>query len=167
MYHNYPILKFFVTAQSDAARYSYIYRCRVCLVELSLMTKGPIEIPYHCRPDAHRIRMETPGLRPYDKHCNELTGDGSQVCQGTCEAGVPNPSKIGDYYLRVDKLEQSDQVPAEVSDEKISSDLNLVRFVLVHAGHLEPLLLFGVTYPGKPRQLNALPNTTGGLTAFL
>ena len=40
MYHKYPILKFFVTQPSDADRYPYKYRCRVCLVELSLMTKG-------------------------------------------------------------------------------------------------------------------------------
>ena len=34
MYQKYPILKFFVTAPSDAVRYPYMYRCRVCLVEL-------------------------------------------------------------------------------------------------------------------------------------
>ena len=67
MYHKYPILKFFVTAPSDAARYSYKYRCRVCLIELSLLTKGPIEILHHYRTDAHlvkehRKRMENPGL---------------------------------------------------------------------------------------------------------
>ena len=79
MYHKYPILKFFVTALADAARYPYKYRCRVCLVELSLMTKGPIEILHHYRTDAHivkehRIRMETPGLPLYDKNCDEITG---------------------------------------------------------------------------------------------
>ena len=67
MYHKYPILKFFATAPADAARYPYKHRCRVCLVELSLMTKGPIEILHHYRTDGHlikehRIRMETPGL---------------------------------------------------------------------------------------------------------
>ena len=55
------------------------YRCRVCLVELSLNTKGPLEILHHYRTDAHlvkehRIRMETPGLPLYYKHCNEPTG---------------------------------------------------------------------------------------------
>ena len=44
MNHKYPILKYFVTAPADAARYPHKYRCRVCLVELSLMTKGPLEI---------------------------------------------------------------------------------------------------------------------------
>ena len=67
MYHKYPILKYFVTAPTDAARYPHKYRCRVCLVELSLMTKGPLEVLGHYRTDAHlvkehRIGMETPGL---------------------------------------------------------------------------------------------------------
>ena len=79
MYHKHPILKFFATAPSDAARYPHKYRCRVCLVELSLKTKSPLEILHHYRTDAHlvkehRIRMETPGLPLFDKHCNELTG---------------------------------------------------------------------------------------------
>ena len=56
MYHKYPILKFFATAPADAARYPHKYRCRVCLVELSLMTKGPIEILHHYRTDAHLIK---------------------------------------------------------------------------------------------------------------
>ena len=79
MYHKYPILKYFVTAPADAARYPHKYRCRVCLVELSLMTKGPLEILSHYRTDSHlvkehRIRMETPGLPLHDKYRNELTG---------------------------------------------------------------------------------------------
>ena len=79
MYHKYPVLKFFATAPADAARYPHKYRCRVCLVELSLNTKGPLEILHHYRTDAHlvkehRIRMETPGLPLYYKHCNEPTG---------------------------------------------------------------------------------------------
>ena len=79
MYHKYPILNFFATAPADAARYPHKYRCRVCLLELSLMTKGPLEIPHHYRTDAHsikehRIRMETPGLPLFDKNREKLSG---------------------------------------------------------------------------------------------
>ena len=78
-YHKHPILKFFATAPADAARYPHKYRCRVCQVELSLMTKSPIEILHHYRTDAHlikehRIRMETPGLPLFDRDCKELSG---------------------------------------------------------------------------------------------
>ena len=42
MYDKYPILRFFATAPSDAARHLNKYRCHVCMVELSLKTKGPL-----------------------------------------------------------------------------------------------------------------------------
>ena len=79
MYYKYPILRFFATAPSDAARHPNKYRCRVCMVELSLKTKCPLEMLRHYRTDAHlvrehRIRMETPGLALFDKQCTELSG---------------------------------------------------------------------------------------------
>ena len=52
MYHKYPILRYFVTAPADAARYPHKYRCRVCLVELSFVTKGSLEILNYYRTDA-------------------------------------------------------------------------------------------------------------------
>ena len=52
----------------------------------------------------------------------------------------PFPPKLGDYYQRVGQLEQSDQVPAEVPDKEFSSQLNLLRFGLVHGGHLDYLV---------------------------
>ena len=108
MYHKYPILKFFVTAPADAARYPYKYRCRVCLVELSLMTKGPIEILHHYRTDAHlvkehRIRMETPGLPLYDKNCDEITGMALKYAKERARREYPIAPKLGVYYLRFDR----------------------------------------------------------------
>ena len=75
----YPFLRFFATAPSDAARHPNKYSCRVCMVELSLKTKGPLEMLRHYRTDAHlvrehRIRMKTPGLTLFDKQSTELSG---------------------------------------------------------------------------------------------
>ena len=71
MYDKYLTLRFFATAPSDAARHPNKYRSRVCMVELSLKTKGPLEMLRHCRTDVHlvrkhRIRMGTPGLALFD-----------------------------------------------------------------------------------------------------
>ena len=48
-------------------------------MELSLRTKGALEVLSHYRTDSHlvkehRIRMETPGLPLFDKDENELSG---------------------------------------------------------------------------------------------
>ena len=101
MYHKYPILKCFVTAPADASRYPHKYRCRVCLVELSLMTKGPLEILSHYRTGTHlvkehRIGIETPGLPLYDKHRNELTGMALKYAKERPRREYPIAPKLGD-----------------------------------------------------------------------
>ena len=141
MYQKYPILKFFVTA----ARYPYEYRCQVFLVELSLMTKGPIEILHHYRTDAHlvkehRIRMETPGLPLYDKNCDEITGMALKYAKERAKREYLIAPKLGDYYLRVGQLDSTDKAPADVPDKEILSQMNLLRFGLVHSGHLDTLI---------------------------
>ena len=145
MYHKYPILKYFVTAPTDAARYPHKYRCRVCLVELSLMTKGPLEILGHYRTDAHlvkehRIRMETPGLPLYDKHCNELTGMALKYAKDRAKREYPVAPRLGDYYLRVGQLEQPEGASASPPSKEVLSQLNLLKFGLVHGGHLDTVI---------------------------
>ena len=145
MYHKYPILKFFVTAPADAARYPYKYRCRVCLVERSLMTKGPIEILHHYRTDAHlvkdhRIRMETQGLPLFDQNCDEITGMALKYAKERARREYTIAPKLGDYYLRVGQLDSTDKTPADVPDKEILSQMNLLRFGLVHGGHPDTLI---------------------------
>ena len=109
------------------------------------MTKEPIEILHHYRTDAHlvkehRIRMATPGLPLYDKHCEDLTGMALKYAKERAKREYPIPPKLGDYYLRVGQLEQSNQTPAEVLDKEVSSQFNLLRFGLVHGGHVDTLI---------------------------
>ena len=142
MYHKYPILKFSATAPSDAARHPHKYRCRVCLVELSLKTKGPLEILKHYRTDAHlvrehRIRMETPGLPLYDRNGNELTGVSLKYAKDRAKREYPVAPKLGEYFLRIGQLEESGEQPTTLPNKELLSQLNLVRFGLVHGGHLK------------------------------
>ena len=145
MYHKYPVLKFFATAPADAARYPHKYRCRVCLVELSLKTKGPLEILHHYRTDAHlvkehRIRMETPGLPLYDKHRNELTGMALKYAKERARREYPVAPKPGEYYLRIGQLENSEETSVNSLSKEILLQLNFVRFGLTHGGHLDSLI---------------------------
>ena len=145
MYHKYPILKYFVTTPADAARYPHKYRCRVCLVELSLMTKRPLEILSHYRTDAHlvkehRIRMETPGLPLYDKYRNELTGMALKYAKERAKREYPITPKLGDYYLRVGQLEAPQETGTKQLDKETHSQLTLLKTGLIHGGNLDVLI---------------------------
>ena len=145
MYHKYPVLKFFATAPSDAARYPHKYRCRVCLVELSLKTKGPLEILHHYRTDAHlvkehRIRMETPGLPLFDKHCNELTGMALKYAKERAKREYPIAPKLGENFLRIGQLEEPTGTSANSPNKDVLSQLNLIKFGLMHGGHLDTVI---------------------------
>ena len=129
----------------DAARYPHKYRCRVCLVELSLMTKGPLEILSHYRTDAHlvkehRIRMETPGLPLYDKYRNELTGMALKYAKERAKREYPIAPKLGDYYLRVGQLEAPQETGTKQPDKETHSQLTLLKTGLIHGGNLDVLI---------------------------
>ena len=145
MYDKYPILRFFATAPSDAARHPNKYRCRVCMVELSLKTKGPLEMLRHYRTDAHlvrehRIRMETPGLALFDKQCIELSGMALKYAKERAKREYPIAPKLGDYYLRVDQQELPDKTEPDTPDKETLSQLTLLKFGLRHGGRLDSLI---------------------------
>ena len=145
MYDKYPILRFFAAAPSDAAGNPNKYRCRVCMVELSLKTKGPLEMLRHYRTDAHlvrehRFRMETPGLALFDKQCVELTGMALKYAKERAKREYPIAPKLGDYYLLVDQQELPEKTEPDNPDKETLSQLTLLKFGLWHGGHLDSLI---------------------------
>ena len=67
MLRKHPVLMFFATGPMERSKTPYKWWCRVCRVELSLMSCGVLELLSHFKTDAHlikehRIRLETPGL---------------------------------------------------------------------------------------------------------
>ena len=79
MFKRHTIMKFSATGPLDRDRSPYKWWCRVCRVELSLMSRGSLELISHYRSDSHlvrehRIRMEVPGMTLYDKDERELLG---------------------------------------------------------------------------------------------
>ena len=72
MLKKHPVLKFSATGPLDKDRSHYEWWCRVCRVELYLMSHGSLQLISHYRSEAHlikehRIRMEVPGMSLYDK----------------------------------------------------------------------------------------------------
>ena len=79
MLKKHPVLKFSATGPLDAEKTPYKWWCRVCRTELSLMSRGPLELISHYRSDTHltkehRIRMEIPGTPLFDKDGKEILG---------------------------------------------------------------------------------------------
>ena len=79
MLKKHPVLKFSATGPLDKDKTPHKWWCRVCKVELSLMSRGILELVSHYRSESHlikehRMRMETPGLALYDKEEGEILG---------------------------------------------------------------------------------------------
>ena len=104
MYKKHPVFKFFVTGPADPYENPHKWRCRVCQVELSLKTKGSLEILSHYRTDAHlvrehRIRLEIPGLPLYDKNEREITGVALDEAREKAEQTFPITPTLGACHL--------------------------------------------------------------------
>ena len=72
MLRKQPVLKFSATGPVNRDKSPYKWTCRVCRIELSLMSRGVLELMAHYKTESHlvrehRIRMETPGMALYDK----------------------------------------------------------------------------------------------------
>ena len=104
MYRKHPIFKFFVTAPIDAENNPRKWRCRVCQIELSLKTKGSLEILSNYKTDTHllrehRIRMEIPGLPLCGRDEVELSGQDLDKARDRAELAIPITPVLGECYL--------------------------------------------------------------------
>ena len=72
MLKKHPVVQYFATGPLDRNKNPYKWWCRVCKIELSLMSRGVLELLSHHKTEAHltkehRIRLETPGLPLFDQ----------------------------------------------------------------------------------------------------
>ena len=79
MLKKHPVVQYFATGPLDRSKNPYKWRCRVCRIELSLMSRGVLELLSQFRTETqllqeHRIRLETPGLHLFDQNESELHG---------------------------------------------------------------------------------------------
>ena len=147
MFRRYPVMQFFVTGPDDCERTPHKWTCRVCNQELSLMTKGAVEIMTHYRSESHlvrehRIRLETPGLPLFDKHERELLG--SELQQAIEVARRTHPIAP---ILCAKKLYPGQTRLPPLDDEETPVAL---------ASHHITLLSRGLTYGGSFNLLSSL-----------
>ena len=145
MFRKHPVIKFSATGPIDKEKTPYKWWCRVCKIELSLMSRGPLELISHYKTDSHlvkehRIRMETPGLVLYDREEVELQGIALQEAKRTAKDTYPIPPQLGPRRLPVvqDSLPdiKSDSSPIEV----VLAQLRILEFGLKYGGSLASLV---------------------------
>ena len=144
MYRKHPTMSFFATGPIDSDKTPYKWLCRVCNQELSLMTKGAVEVMSHYRTETHlvkehRIRLETPGLPLYDRHEHELKGVELQKAIEVARSTYP----ISPHLAEKRRLPGQLEIPA-ASKESTPSELALSQIRLFchglrHGGSLDLL----------------------------
>ena len=145
MFRKHPVLKFSATGPIDKEKTPYKWWCRVCKIELSLLSRGPLEMISHYKTESHlvkehRIRMETPGLALYDREEIELQGIALQEAKRTAKDTYPIPPQLGPRRLLVgqDRLPdiKGDSSPIEV----VLAQLRILEFGLKHVGPIASLV---------------------------
>ena len=126
MFKRHPVLKFSATGPLDKDKTPFKWWCRVCSVELSLMSCGSLELISHYRSDSHligehRIRMEIPGMPLFDRDAKELLGVALQDAKKEAKDNYPIPPQLDSYRPLVGQKSVPDFSVTTSPTEKILS----------------------------------------------
>ena len=132
MFKRHPIMKFSATGPLDRDRSPYKWWCRVCRVELSLMSRGSLELISHYRSDSHlirehRIRIEVPGMPLYDKDERELLGIALQEAKKKAKEVYSIPLQLDSYRPLVGQESVPDFSVSTSPAEKIYAQINILE----------------------------------------
>ena len=144
MFKRHPVLKFSATGPLDQNKSPYKWWCRVCRVELSLMSRGSLELVSHYRSDSHlirehRIRMEIPGMPLFDKDEKEMLGVALQDAKKKAKDMYPIPPQHDSLRPLVGQESVPDFSTATSPSEKLFSQISILEFGLRHGGSVSNL----------------------------
>ena len=145
MLRKHPVLKFFATGPIDRNKTPYKWWCRVCRVELSLMSRGVLELLSHFKTDSHlvkehRIRLEIPGRSLYDKFEKELTGNALLAARRTAKETYPIAPQLDVCRLMVGQDKLPDFTTTSSPSEDVISQIRIQEHGLRHGGHIDSLI---------------------------
>ena len=144
MFKRHPVLKFSATGPLDKDKSPYKWWCRVCRVELSLMSRGSLELISHYRTDSHlvrehRIRMEVPGMPLFDKDEKEILGTSLQDAKKKARDSYPIPPQLDSLRPLVGQESIPDFSATTSPMEKLFSQISILEFGLRHGGSVSLL----------------------------
>ena len=145
MFHKHPVLKFSVTGPIDPEKTSYKLWCRVCRSELSLMSRGTLELMAHFRCDSHlikehRMRIEIPGMALFDKKEQELQGMALIEAKKVAKNTHPNAPQLDSLLLLVGQRSIPDFGSSTSPTEVVLSLIYILEYGLKNGGHLDSLI---------------------------
>ena len=141
MLRKHPVLKFSATRPVNRDKTLYKWSCRVCKIELSLMSREVLELMAHYKTDSHlikehRIRMETPGMALYDKDECELQGLALAGAKRIAKETYPIAPQLDCYRLLVGQ----DALPHFGTDkspiETVSSQISIIEIGFRRGGDI-------------------------------
>ena len=144
MLKKHPVLQFSATGPLDDDKTPYMGWCRVCRVELSLMSRGPLELVSHYRTDSHlikehRIRMEITGMPLFDKDCKEILGIALQDAKRTAKDTYPIAPQLDSRHPLVGQSAVPATNIASSPTEKVLFQITILEFGLRNGGHVDNL----------------------------
>ena len=145
MLRKHPVLQFFATGPQNKERDPHRWWCRVCRVELSLKTRGALELLSHYRTDTHltkehRIRLEIPGMTLYDKQERALLGLELQEAKRAARVAHPIVPQLDGCRLLVGQERLPDLTSNSSPSEDVLAQIGLLEHGLRHGGHVSILI---------------------------
>ena len=144
MLKKHPVLKFSATGPLDKDKTPHKWWCRACKVELSLMSRGILELVSHYRSESHLIkeniiRMETPGLALYDKEEQEILGVSLQDAKRKAKEMYPIAPQLDICRPLVGQEAVPDFSVMTSPSEKILFQISILERGLRYGGHIDSL----------------------------
>ena len=144
MFKRHPVLKFSATGPLDCDKSPYKWWCRVCRVELSLMSRGSLELISHYRSDSHlikehRIRMEIPEMPLFNKDEKEILGVALKDAKKKAKDMYPITPQLDSLRPLVGQETVPDFSTSTSPSEKLFSQINILEFGLRHGGSVSSL----------------------------
>ena len=144
MFHKHPVLKFSATGPIDPEKTPCKWWCRVCRSELSLMSRGTLELMAHYRCDSHlikehRMRMEIPGMALFDKNERELQGMALIEAKRIAKNTHPIAPELDGLRPLVGQHSVPDFASSTSPTEAVLSLICILEYGLKNGGHLDSL----------------------------
>ena len=145
MLKKHPVVQYFATGPLDRNKNPYKWWCRVCKIELSLMSRGVLELLSHYETEAHltkehRIRLETPGLPLFDQEENELRGIGLQEAKRRAREAHPIAPQLDGCRLLVGQERLPEFSSVTSPSESVLAQICILENGFRHGGHINVLL---------------------------
>ena len=145
MLKKHPVVQYFATGLLDRNKNPYKWWCRNCKIELSLMSRGVLELLSHYKTEAHltkehRIRLETPGLPLFDHEENELRGIGLQEAKRRAREAHPIAPQLDGCRLLVGQERLPEFSSVTSPSESVLAQICILENGFRHGGHINVLL---------------------------